>query len=64
MLTSPDKFTSFFNTKEPSAYQRINAQDVLSMKKCGLVGRYNYYCQDDLEIIRGILQYEQMREYG
>ena len=62
MLTSPDKFASSFNDTIPGAYRRITALDVLNMKSCGLIGRSSYYGRADLETIRCILLYEQMRE--
>jgi len=32
------------------------------MKSCGLIGHSSYYGRSDLETVRGILEYEQMRE--
>jgi len=32
------------------------------MTTCCLIGRYDFYLRDDLELVRGVLQYEQMRE--
>ncbi|MFC1926216.1 hypothetical protein ACFLWV_00495 [Chloroflexota bacterium] len=32
------------------------------MNKCGLIGRYGYYSPIDLETVRKILRYEQLRE--
>jgi len=62
MLTNPDKFASLFNSKVPGAYRSISPQDVLDMKSCGLIGRSNYYGRDDLETVRAVLEYEQLRE--
>lgn len=39
-----------------------SGQDIRDMTKCGLIGHYDYYGRFDLHIVRGILQYEQMRE--
>ena len=74
-ITSPEKFAASFNQKFPGAYRLITAEDVNDMTECGLIGRYGFYLkkvdlserygfnkQDDLETIRGILQYEQLRE--
>lgn len=60
--TSPEKFAALFNEKYSGAYRQITAQDVRAMTTCGLIGRYDVYFQDDLELIRGLLQYEQLRE--
>ena len=62
IITNAHRFAEFFNTKVPGAYRRITARDILDMKSCGLIGHSNYYGHADLEIIRGILEYEQMRE--
>ena len=62
MLTNPDKFSSQFNILYPGVYRTVTGRDVLDMKTCGLIGRYDIYLRDDLETIRGILQYEKLRE--
>jgi hypothetical protein len=46
----------------PGAYRRVTADDIRDMVECGLIGRHNYHYESDLETVRGILQYEQMRE--
>ncbi|MFC2042353.1 hypothetical protein ACFLTV_02515 [Chloroflexota bacterium] len=49
--------------KYPGAYRQITGNDVEDMTISGLIGRYRYYSESlDGEIIRGILQYEQLRE--
>ncbi len=63
LITSSEKFAAYFNMKIPGAYRMITGQDVRDMIECGLVRKYGgYYSQADLERIRAILQYEQMRE--
>ena len=62
-ITSPEKFAVWFNDKYQGAYRKINAEDVRDLTTCGLIGRYRYYSESqDGEIIRGILQYEQIRD--
>jgi len=61
-ITSPDKFAAWFNEKVPGAPRRITAGDVRLMTKCGLIGRYDFYGSTDLQIVRGILKYEQLRD--
>ena len=59
---SPEKFAALFNEKYPGTYRQVTAQDVRDMTICCLIGRYECYLKDDLEFIRGMLQYEQLRE--
>ncbi len=58
---SLENFTALFNQKFPGVYRPITVEDVNDMTKCGLIGRYDLYLRGDLEIIRGILEYEQLR---
>lgn len=60
--TNPKAFAAWFNEKYPGVYRQITAQDVRGMTTCGLIGRYGFYLRDDLETIRGILEYEQLRK--
>jgi len=63
LITSPSKFADFFNTKVIGAYRQITADDVRDMTTCGLIGKHGgWYLQLDLETVRAILQYEQLRE--
>jgi hypothetical protein len=61
-VTSPEKFAEWFNAKIPGTNRKITAADVRLMTECNLIGRYRFYERQDLETIRGILQYEQLRE--
>ena len=62
-ITSPDEFAEWFNNKYQGAYRKINTEDVRDMTTCGLIGRYRYYSlSQDGETVRGILEYEQLRE--
>ena len=60
--TSPEKFAALFNEKYPGAYRQVTAQDIREMTTCCLIGRYDFYLRDDLELVRGLLQYERLRE--
>lgn len=63
MITSPEKFANYFNSVVPGAYRQITTQDIQDMTECKLIRCYGgYYSRTDLERVRGILQYEQMRE--
>jgi len=61
-ILSPDKFVKWFNSVLPGAYRNITAQDIRDMTECGLIRCYGYYSRSDLETIRAILLYEQLRE--
>ena len=62
IITNAHRFAEFFNSRVPGAYRRITERDALDMKICGLIGHSSYYGRTDLEVVRGILQYEQKRE--
>ena len=59
--TNYEKFAALFNKKFPRAYRRITTDDVEAMTKCRLIGRYCAYFRGDLELVRGLLQYEQIK---
>jgi len=61
-VSSPEKFADWFNSKILNACRKVTADDVRIMTECNLIGRYRFYGRQDLETIRGILQYEQLRE--
>ena len=62
LITSPKKFAALFNEKYIGANRQITVEDVICMTSCKLICRHDYYLRDDLEIVRCILEYEQMRE--
>jgi len=62
LIVKPEDFAAWFNKAIPGAYRSITAQDVHDMVTSGLIGRYGYYIQLDIETVRAILQYEQLRE--
>jgi hypothetical protein len=60
--TSPNKFAEDFNEAVPGAYRRITTQDIVDMSECGLIGKYNCYPHNDIETVRAILRYEEIRQ--
>ena len=58
----PNRFAEWFNRVAPGAYRQITAEDVQDMTQCGLIGRYGEYMQLDIETVRAVLQYEQLRQ--
>jgi hypothetical protein len=62
ITSSPEKLAEWFNKKIPDACRKIVAKDVTLMTRCNLIGRFNYIIRQDLETIRGVLLYEQLRE--
>ncbi len=62
-FTDPTAFANWFNMKVPGAYRKITADDVCIITECGLIGKYGFYIRQDLETVRGILQYEQQKEH-
>jgi hypothetical protein len=63
ITSNPTKFAQWFNEKYPGAYRRISAGDVKDMTTCGLIFHHGYYSGSmDGELIRGIFQYEKLRE--
>jgi hypothetical protein len=61
-ITSSKAFAEWFNTKIPDAYREITTDDVRFMTECNLIGRHRFYGRLDGETIRGVLQYEQLRQ--
>lgn len=61
-ITRPDKFADFFNAKVPGAYRQITVDDVRDMVDCGLIGKFDCFLNLDIETVRAILQYEQLRQ--
>lgn len=63
ITSSPKKFAEWFNGKYIGTYRKITPEDVKDMTACGLIHRYEYYSRlIDGETVRGVLQYEIMRE--
>lgn len=62
VMADPVIFATKFNTTVPEAYRLVSAEDIRYMSHCGLIGRHGFFTREDLEIVRGILRYEQLRE--
>jgi len=62
LITRPEQFAEWFNRVVPGAYRDITVEDVQDMTTCGLIRRYGEYMQLDIETVRAILQYEQLRQ--
>ena len=62
-IVRAEDFADLFNAKVPGAYRQVTADDIRLLTQCGLVGRYGFYdTRDDLQMVIGILNYEQLRE--
>ena len=63
LIVRPEDFAAWFSKATlEGAYLSITTQDVRDMTSCGLIGRYDHYIQLDIETVRAILQYEQLRQ--
>ena len=62
LITSAEKFAEWFNAKVPGVYRKISTDDVKDMTTYGLIGRYGCYLNLDIETVRAVLQYEQLRQ--
>ena len=61
IIAQPDRFADKFNTIVCGAYRQVTENDIKQMVHCGLIGRRGFFTRDDLETVRGILLYEQLR---
>lgn len=61
LIVKPEDFAEWFTKVVPGAFRSITTQDVRDMTTCGLIGRYGYYMHIEIETVRAILQYEQLR---
>jgi hypothetical protein len=63
ITSSPKKFAEWFNGKYIGTYYKITSEDIKDMTTCGLIHRYEYYSGSiDGETVRGVLQFEKLRE--
>jgi len=62
VVSDPVRFAAKFNAVVPGAFRPVTADDVRYLMHCGLVGRRGFFARTDLETVRGILLYEQVRE--
>ena len=61
VMSDPVRLAAKFNATVPGACRPVSADDIRYMSHCGLIGRYGFYTREDLETVRGILRYEQLR---
>ena len=61
VVADPVKFAARFNNLVPGACRCITAEDIRSMSRCGLIGRCGFFTRQDVETVRGILRYEQLK---
>ena len=64
ITADPVHFAAKFNSIVPGAYRHVTDDDIRWMMKCGLIGRCGFFDRSDLQMVRGILQYELIRESG
>ncbi len=63
IMTNPSPFAAKFNATVPGAYRQITGDDIRQMAQCGLIGRCGFFTREDLQTVRGILRYEQLRKH-
>jgi hypothetical protein len=60
---SPKRFPAWFNEKYPGVFRSVSVQDIKDLITCNLICRPGYLLTtQDGETIRGLLEYEQLRE--
>ena len=62
VMSDSGKFAAKFNSTVPGAVRPITGDDVRQLAHCGLIGRRGFFERADMETIRGILWYENIRE--
>lgn len=62
LIVRAEQFVEWFNRVVLGAYREITVEDVEDMVACGLIKRYGFYDDTDLQTVIGILNYEQLRE--
>ena len=62
LIVKPEDFVAWLAKAIPGACRSIDVEDVRDMTTCGLIGKYGYYGNLDLEMVRCILLYEQLRQ--
>ncbi len=62
-INNTEAFIDFFKMKFPDMCRKLTVDNVRLMTECSLIGRYKYYLRQDLEIVRRILHFEELREH-
>jgi len=60
--TNAQKFADQFNRKVPGAYRQITVDDARDMVVRGLIGKFDCLLNLDIETVRAVLQYEELRQ--
>ena len=59
-IAKAEKFAEHFNRTVPGAYRKVSTEDIKDMADCGLIARYGFYVNQDLQTVIGILRYEKL----
>jgi len=62
IVADPAKFAARFNSRVPGAHRLVTDEDIREMAFCGLIGRRGFFERSDIETVRGVLNYEKMRQ--
>ena len=62
VVSDPITFANRFNAAVPGSHRLVTPDDVRELAYCGLIGRHGFFDRSDLQTVRGILQYEKVRE--
>ena len=62
LIVRAEDFAEWFAKAIPGAYRSIDVDDVRDMTTCSLIGKYGYYGNLDLEMVRCIFLYERLRQ--
>ena len=62
VVADPVRFAEKFNRTVPGAYKSVTGEDIRQMVHCGLIGRYGSFLREDVETVRGIMRYEQLKD--
>ena len=62
LIVRAEQFVEWFNRVVPGAYREVTTEDVEDMTRCELIGRHGEYLRLDIETVRCVLLYEQLRE--
>ena len=63
VMADPVRFAAKFNATVPGSYRMVSVDDIRYLSHCGLIGRHGFYTREDVDTVRGILRYEQLREH-
>ena len=61
-VVEAQQFAGLFNEKVVGAYRQVTTYDILLMARVGLIGQYDRLFSWEIETVRRILRYEQLRD--